>query len=195
MSKPQSPITRLTRARNKWKHTGKVRSVDDNATALGYIIWQLALNGARKLHVEDYRYDDDIQRIRVIEEYLAFLVHASDRMVFDDMAQEPRHAFVSGVARASARHLQRNKEDILGRSDYRTGFFVLLNSRSSEYGDCSFPGEPGYPMLRALGAHILGIMGSDQTNKWVIDQVMDIDAPELCRGLRNSLNSLFVTSQ
>jgi hypothetical protein len=194
MAKQSSPIKLVTRTRNKWKKTGKPRSISDNATAVGYIIWQLALNGAKKLHLEDFRYDDDTQRILVIEEYLTFLVHLSDRMTFDDMSPEQRNEFVSGVAAATARHLQRNKEDALGRGNYREDFLNKLNSRSADYGACSFPDEPGYPMLRVLGSHIQLIMGSDQTNKWVIDQVMDIDAPDLCRQLHKSLNSLLDTA-
>ncbi len=49
-------------------------------------------------------------------------------------------------------------------------------------------------MLRALGAHIQDIMGSDQTNKWVIDQVMEIDGPYLCLQLSGSLNNLFASA-
>ena len=103
MAKQPSPIKLVTRTRNKWKKTGKPRSIGDNATAVGYIIWQLALNGAKKLHLEDFRYDDDMQRILVIEEYLIFLVHASDRMTFDDISSEQRIEFISGVARATVR--------------------------------------------------------------------------------------------
>ena len=33
-------------------------------------------------------------------------------------------------------------------------------------------------------------MGTDQTNKWVIDQVMDIDAPQAVKSLRKSLDNL-----
>ena len=190
MSKQPSPIKLVTRTRNTWKKTGKPRSISDNATAVGYIIWQLALNGAKKLHLEDFRYDNDMQRILVIEEYLTFLVHVSDRIIFDDMSPEHRNEFVSGVAMATTRHLQRNKEDAAGRGDYREDFLKKLNSRSADYGACSFPDEPGYPMLRGLGSHIQLIMGSDQTNKWVIDQVMDIDAPDLFRQLHKSLGSL-----
>jgi len=194
MANQPSPIKQVTRTRNKWKKTGKPRSISDNATAVGYIIWQLAMAGAKKLHQEDFRYDDDMQRIDVIEEYLTFLVHISDRITFGDMSPEQRNEFVSGVAMAATRHLQRNKEDVAGRGNYREGFLIKLNSRSAEYGACSFPGEPGYPMLRVLGSHIQLIMGTDQTNKWVIDQIMDIDAPDLCRQLHKSLDNLLDTA-
>ena len=192
MADRPSPIKLVTRTRNKWKNTGKSKSINDTATALGYIIWQLALNAAKNLHQQDFRFDDDHQRIRVIEEYVAFLVHISDRIVFQRLDTKDRTEFVSDLAAAAARHVQRNKEDILGSNPYRDPFLSMLNRRGQEYAACSVSGEqPGYPMLRALGSHILDVMGADQTNKWVIDQVMEIDAPELCEQLQKSLRNLF----
>jgi len=194
MANQQSPIKIVTRTRNKWKQSGKQRSTNDNSTALGYIVWQLALNAAKKLHTEDFRYDDDNQRIRVIEEYLAFLVHVADRLTFETLQKGERTVFISGVAQATVRHLQRNKEEIIEGANHGAEFLDLVNQRSLEYRYCSFRNEPGYTMLRTLGAHIQDIMGSDQTNKWVIDQVMEIDGPDLCLQLSGSLNNLFASA-
>ena len=193
LMKQPSPIRLVTRTRNKWKHSAKHRSASDNATALGYIIWQLALGGAKKLHEEDFRYDCDDQRILVIEEYMAFLVHLADRMSFSALTDQERRIFVSSVARAAARHLQRNKEEIICGSAHGEDFLDRVNQRSQEYACCSFQGEPGYHMRRALGAHIQDVMGSDQTNKWVLDQVVEIDTPDLCKQLRASIDNLTST--
>ena len=170
------------------------RTISDNGVALDYIAWQLALSAAKNLHLEDFRYDSDDQRIHVIEEYLAFLVHVADRITFNRFQEDDRVDFVAGIARAAARHLERNKEEILGAGNHGTAFLDMVNLRSSEYGSCACTDEPGYAMLRTLGSHIQNIMGSDQTNKWVIDQVMDIDAPDLCRRLSSSLDSLIESS-
>ena len=187
MAKEESPIKLVTRTRNTWKKCGGSRTIGDTATALGYIIWQFALNGAKKLHIEDFRYDEDRQRLRVIEEYLMFLVHVTDRLVYDDMPESRRQEFVSGVAAATSRHLKRNGDDIGVSLENHT---ARLNERCAEYAECSFSNEPGYPMLRALGTHIQDIMGSDQTNKWVMDQVMTVDAPDFCKQLQRSLKNL-----
>jgi len=34
-------------------------------------------------------------------------------------------------------------------------------------------------------------MGKDQTNKWVINQVMEVDGPEVFKKFKNSLYELF----
>jgi len=191
MTKEQSPIKMVARTRDKWRKTAAPKSPQDNAGALGYIIWQIALNGAKSLHVEDFRYDHDLQRFGVIEEYVALLTHLSDRMVFDETTAGNREAFISDTAAAAARHLQRNKEEIVGSNDYRTPLFHLINERSREYAACRFDdNQPGYQMLRIFGAHVQDIMGSDQTNQWVIDQVMEIDASNAHQKLSRSLGNL-----
>lgn len=191
MTKQPSPIKLVTRTRDRWRNGAKPKSLEDNATALAYIIWQLALNAAKNLHIEDFHYRDDGQRTDVIAEYLAFLVHVTDRLVHGHLDLEQRTRFVSTAAAAAARHLQSNKEDILGRRDYKSPFLALLNERSQEYAQCSFEADyPGYPMLRAFGSHVQQVMGTDQTNKWVIDQVMEIDAPNAVDSLKKSMANL-----
>lgn len=191
MAKQESPIKLVSRTRDKWKNKNRPKSIADNAIALAYIMWQLALNGAKNLHLEDFRYDTDAQRVGVAEEYLALLVHLSDRLMCDALDHAQRNEFVSTAALAAARHVQRNKEEIMGRGDYRGPFLEKINRRANEYASCTLAqDEPGYQMLRTIGAHVQDIMGSDQTNKWVIDQVMEIDAPAMFASLRKSLNNL-----
>ncbi|MCH1477563.1 MAG: hypothetical protein L7U43_06120, partial [Arenicellales bacterium] len=87
--------------------------------------------------------------------------------------------------------LQRNASEILGSGDYRDAFIAALNDRSSDYGQCSFQsGLPGYSLLRVFGDRVKAIMGDDQTNRWVIDQVMEIDGPDLAKRLSKSFSNL-----
>ncbi len=80
---------------------------------------------------------------------------------------------------------------------FKVGQFIdALNRRNSEYGQCAFTnGAAGYSLLRAFGERIQIIMGRDQTNRWVIDQVMDIDGPEAVAQLRRSLQKLYATQK
>ena len=191
MSNKESPVKLVTRTRDKWKNTTKPKSTADNAVALAYIMWQLALNGAKNLHAEDFRYDTDRQRLAVVEEYLAFLVHLSDRLMFGTSNEADRSDFVTTIAHAAARHVQRNKEEILGRHDYRNPFLKMVNNRTQEYACYALTKDgPGYQMLKAIGANIQTIMGSDQTNKWVTGQVIEIDAPAMFDNLKKSLTNL-----
>ena len=114
-----------TRIRDRWRNPGKQNSIEDSATALAYICWQLALTSARNLHAEDFFYQDDRQRVAVIQEYLIFLNHVSDRLAFDRLSEAERPIFVSTLAHSSAAQLQRNASEVLGAGDYRASFIDL----------------------------------------------------------------------
>ncbi len=183
------------RIRNKWSNRNRKSSLEDNATALAYVIWQIALTAAKSLHAKDFDYRSDEQRFGVIAEYLIFLVHVTDRLAFGQMGDEPRQHFVKTVAQQTARHYQRNLEDLQGGGDYASELIDKLNCRSADYAETRFEGtEPGYATRRIIGERIQELMGTSQTNKWVIQQVMDADAIEAARQLKTSMVSLFGSS-
>lgn len=185
-----------TRIRDKWRNRDRQGSLEDNATSLAYGIWQIALAAAKNLHVEDFDYESDVQRTAVIAEYLMFLVHVADRLAFEQMDEESRQSFITTLAHHTARHYQRNVADIMGSGDYRSGFVEQLNARACEYGETPFPdGDPGFETRRCLGERIQGVMGMTQTNKWVMQQVIDLDAPEATRHLKTAMENLFGTSK
>lgn len=179
------------RIRSKWQ-SGKA-TLEDNASALAYIIWQISLEQTKNLHREDYIYDDDHQRTGVLAEYLCFLVHLSDRLTIGSLSFQQRGEFMQTLAKGTARHLQRNLEDVYGRNqDYRIDYVNQLNERIAEYSGYGFSEqEPGYSMLRSLGRHIQDLMGEGQTNRWIIDQVMEIDSKTAIAELKKGLDNLF----
>ena len=180
-----------TRIRDRWRNPDQQQSAEKNGEALGYICWQLALTAGRNLHAEDFIYQDDVQRVAVIREYLIFLVHAADRLAFDNLDPTDRAALVPALALACARQFHRNAVEVLGSGDFQAQFIETLNRRNGHYGECSFgEGLPGYALLRAFSDHIQAIMGNDQTNRWVMDQVMDIDGPDVVRQLAKSMSNL-----
>ncbi len=183
------------RIRDKWRNRNRQGSLEDNATSLAYAIWQIALAAAKNLHIEDFDYESDEQRTAVIAEYLMFLVHVADRLAFEQMNEESRKTFVTTLAQHTARQYQRNVADIMGHGDYRSGYIEKLNTRAAEYAETPFSdGDPGYETRRCLGAKIQQVMGMTQINKWVIQQVIDLDAPEAVKHLKTAMDNLFGTS-
>jgi len=166
-------------------------TLEEKANVLAYNIWQISLAGAKNLHEEDYIFDNDEQRVKVIREYLVFLVHLADRMVYDQFDEQQRSIFVTALANDTAKHIQRNTEEIAGPGDYQQNYLDTINERFSEYSRGSFQdGMAGYSLLRMFGEHIREIMGDDQTNKWTIDQIMDVDGPMMIGKMRDSLTSI-----
>src|SRR3970282_2246048 len=77
--------------------------------------------------------------------------------------------------------MENNQLDLLGPGEYRQPFIDLLNARFEEYADFEYPGgEPGFPCLRFFAAKVSDAMGASD-NKWVVEQIMDIEAPEMVR--------------
>ena len=168
------------------------KSLQDQASALSFIIWRLALNGAINLHAEDFRYDDDQQRIGVISEFLAFQIQHIDRLGFEIFDIAERQILLEAVCARVADLMQDNLSDIAGPGNYRPPFVALLNERFAEYSGCGYDDQsPSYDTLRIFGHHVLRIMGEDQTNRWVIDQIIEIDADELIVQTTRSFGRLF----
>jgi len=170
--------------------------VEDNAVALAYTAWQIALTAAKNLHAEDFAYESDEQRVGILSEYLFFLIHVADRRAYDSMDLESRRRFVTAMAREAGRHYQRNLEDIWGADNYRDAFLETLNERNTEYADTRFSDQgPEYEAFRCLGVKVQDIMGMSQTNRWVIQQVMDIDGPQAAMELAKAMDNLLHTAQ
>ena len=71
------------------------------------------------------------------------------------------------------------------------GFIDKLNQRICLYADMPGRGNrPGYEMLCLLGTEVQEIMGLSQTNKWIQQQVIDIDGPDTVDRLHQVLSGL-----
>ncbi len=173
------------------------KALEEQASALAYIIWRQALNAAINLHAEDFRYDDDIQRIAVINEFVAFQIQHVDRLFhqFAETEQE-RQTLMLELCNKVAEQVQDNLTDIDGPRNYRQPFLNLLNERFETYATLTYQGrEPSFECLRYLGNNVLLVLGDDQTNRWVIDHIIAIEAPDLTAQIGKSLDRLFDRSK
>lgn len=181
------------RLKTHWHKEGTDRSLEEIAGAIAFNSWRIAVDKAITLHGEDFVYSDDVQRLAVISEYLVFEAQISERMVHDSLDDEERRSLVTHLVLKMAAHLDENSQDLLGPGDYQNPFIALFNQRAAEYAEFSFDGSgPSYPFLRHLGYEIQQLMGGGQENRWVIDQVMDKDAPEVYKQLKRVVRSLFI---
>jgi len=172
------------------------KTLADQASALGFIQWRTALNSAINLHAEDFRYDDDEQRVGVITEYVAFQIQLVDRLSAGFLSDAERATLISELCAKQAEQVQDNLTDIAGPGNYRKPFIALLNQRFEEYSEFGYVDDrPGYEAMRFLGHLVLNILGEDQTNRWVIDQVMEIDGLEIVDQNIKSFNRLFDRAQ
>lgn len=186
------------RIKSSWhdsdRNVGAEKGLEDNAGALAFIAWRIALDRAINLHGEDYVYRNDGQRIAIICELLAFEVALVDRLVFDALSYEERAFFMNVFAQRVGDHVQDNAQDLFGPGEYKAGFVDTLNERLEAYSEFGFgDGGPAYSFSHYLGQKVQGILGQDQINKWSIDQVMDIDAPQIYKKTAKAVSDLFGT--
>jgi hypothetical protein len=181
------------RIKSQWHDEDAERSLEEVAGAIAFNGWRIAMDRAINLHGEQFIYDTDQQRLAVIAEYLIFQVQIVDRITHDRLDSEGRRTLITSLALRLAEHMQENSSELLGPGDHGTAFIERLNRRSAEYAELGFTDEgPSYPFIRHLGFEIQQIMGASQENRWVIDQVMDKDGPEVYKQLKRILRNLFM---
>ena len=179
------------RIKSHWWNDEAERSLSEIASALAYIAWRVAVEKAINLHCERFVYESDEQRMGVIQEYLVFLIQIADRLANERMQEEDRRTLITGLAKKVVEHVQDNSQDLLGPGDFGGSFIELLNTRSGEYAELTFADDgPSYPFLRHLGFEIQNLMGRQEENRWVIDQVMDKDGWEAYKQFTRAFTNL-----
>lgn len=183
------------RIKDKWHRSGRNRpsekSLEDSAGALAFIGWRVALDRAQNLNSEGFRYDSDIERVGVISEFVAFEIQVADRLCHEFLDDDERGVFINALGQRFADHMQENLSNLDQPRNYRDAFIALLNERLGDYATLTFTdGEPGFDFLRYVGAKVLGVLGDDQTNRWVLDQVAAVEAPEVAGKIKKSVLNL-----
>lgn len=173
--------------KTRWRKKG-VRTLADRAGVIGANIWKIGLEIFKHMEKEGFRFGSDRQVTAVLSEFIAFLVQLADRSVYGRLSEAERAALIGEVAGHLAATMQNNQLDLLGPGEYRKPFVSLLNSRFEEYAGFDCPGgEPGFPCLRFFATQVSEAMAVTD-NKWVVEQMMDIEAPEMVRVLRKLVN-------
>jgi len=180
------------RIRSRWNNKKKERSLEEVAGALAFIEWRIAGNALLDLENEGFQTDTQSQRLDVLQEFCAFLIHVTDRLVHDIMNEEERQRFIVALALKTADTYHDNRLDSdAGDKDFRQLFIETLNARMADYAEFVFEDrKPGYAFKRYLGEAVTGRMG-DRDRKWISDQVMEIEVPDMLKTLEKGLKDLF----
>jgi hypothetical protein len=130
---------------------------------------------------EGFRFGSDRLVTDVLAEFIAFLVQLADREVYGKLSEADRATLIGEVVGHLAATMENNQRDLFGPGEYRKPFIALLNARFGEYAGFAYHGgEPDYPCLRFFASKVSDVMASGD-NKWVVEQMMDIEAPEMVR--------------
>ena len=158
---------------------------------MGVNIWRIASEGLLALEIEGFETGSNSQRLDVIEEFAAFLLNMTDRLVYERIDEDSRREFITALGLHLADTVQDNRQDASGAGEYRRAFIDLVNSRMSEYSECTFSERdgPGFSLKRIFADRVRERMGP-RDNKWIPDYVMDIEVPKAMTALQRPLNAL-----
>jgi len=166
--------------KTRWRKKG-ARSLAERAGVVGANVWKLALEFFKHMEKDGFRFGSDRLVTNVLTEFIAFLVQLVDRRVYGRLAEADRATLVTEVVRHLAVTMENNQMDLFGPGEYRKPFVDAMNARFGEYAEFEYPdGEPGYACLRYFASRVAEAM-AEGDNRWVIEQVMDVEAPEMVR--------------
>lgn len=181
----------MARLRTRWNQKERERGIDQVASAVGVSLWRIASEALLNLENEGFETITHAQRLDVIAEFLAFLIHVSDRLVYGKSEEQQRREFITALAMHLTNLMQDNRRDASGPGQYREAFIELLNARMEDYSQCSFSESegPGFTLKRILGEQVRDRMGA-KDNKWIPDYVMDAEVPKAMESLHRVLKGM-----
>ncbi|MCH9749143.1 MAG: hypothetical protein K0U09_00100 [Proteobacteria bacterium] len=181
------------RVKSTW-HKTQVKTIDDIAGALAFNAWRITKNQLTDLINEAYVIEKE-QVFDVIQEYLCYLIQCVDRLSFDILDAKKRQELVIALAKQSADYYHENKDERIGPGDHWQEFIQTYNSRSQDYSDYAFQdGEPNYLFMRYFGEKIHQAMSASD-DKWIIQQIVEIQAPKAFKSIQKSVNDLVAVNQ
>lgn len=164
--------------KTRWRKKG-ARTLAERAGVIGANLWKLSLEIFRHMEKEGFRFGSDRLVTGVLTEFIAFAAQLVDRAVYGRLSDAERATLIGEVVGHLAHTMENNQRDLLGPGEYRKPFIDALNSRFGEYAEFECPGgEPSYACLRFFATQVSEAMAGGD-NKWVVEQMMDIEAPEM----------------
>jgi hypothetical protein len=186
----------MARIRTRWHNKAKPKSIETIAGAMGMNIWKMASGTANKMYNEGFNFKSNAQLIELIGEFVIFLIQLADRIAYDELDAEQRQRFTQALASHLIGTIVENQSEELGPSDaYQGDFIEKLNQRLDGYAEFAVSGgDPSYQMLRYLGVQAEQVMGGSD-NKWVIEHVMEVEAPVLVKQLKDGMAKILPQAQ
>jgi hypothetical protein len=201
MALPSPPTPRL---KTHWFRHGASRGAAQQASAAAFIVWRVARHTLDRTRHAGFAVEVGPPYFQFLREVLAFLVAIADRIAFARLAPTARAEFTAALVHHLARILQDSEDDLIGaaapgRPSHGDSFIDLVNELAGHYAefgadptDKCAPGgfAPGFAFVRYLGTRLEPTLPPED-RRWILDQVMAVQAPEAVAMLQQSLRDLF----
>ena len=198
---PTPPTPRL---KTHWFRHGGSRGAAQQASAAAFIVWRIARHTLDRTRHAGFAVEVGPPYFRFLREVLAFLVAIADRIAYARLEPQARCEFVVALVRHLARILQDSEDDLIGAAppdepSNAERFVDLVNGVSAHYAEFGADPTvanpvagfaPDFAFLRYLGTRLAPAL-PDADRRWILDQVIDVQAPEAVAMLQRSLQDLF----
>ena len=166
--------------KTRWRKKGP-RTLAERAGVIGANVWKVAVEIFRHMEKEGFRFAGDRMVTDVIAECIAFQLQLVDRALYPRLPAEDRATLMQELARHVAHTFENNQVDLFGPGEHRKAFIDLLNTRFEAYAGFEYDGtQPRFECLRYFASLVAEAMAPAE-NKWVPEQVLEIEAPEMVR--------------
>jgi hypothetical protein len=177
-------------------HTQGARSPKMLASVVAMLAWKLAIESVKRMRKAYYDIDAGKPYFDFVCEFLVFLAHAADRIAYRSLDAGQRAEFTTALAIRLAEMVEESHEALLG--DAAPGashrdFIDLFNRRGADYGEYEYGPEtngPDFGFKRMFASALREIL-PEKDKLWVIDQAMDIEAPDAIKALEKTMAGLF----
>lgn len=175
-------------------HAQGQRSAATQASVVAMLAWKLAIESIKRMRRADYDIDVGRQYFDFVCEFMVFLALCADRIAYREVADEDRRAFTTALAKRLAEMVEENNYMLLGAAvpgECQRNFLDLFNRRGGEYAEFDYAENgPDFGFKRLFAACLRDVL-PEKDQLWVVDQAMDIEAPEALAALEKCMAGLF----
>lgn len=183
------------RIKSRWFNEGRNHTPEELAGSVAFVIWRIADNALKNTRKANFGIAAGPQYFAFLAEFLVFLIHVADRIVFRRLSQEVRLVFTGTLANRVAETYTENRSRLLGGSpeEAKQRFIDQFNQRADGYADFDYGEDgPSFMFTRYLGYCMNEVM-DEQDSRWVVDQMMSIEAPKAVEMVNRTLRNLLDT--
>jgi hypothetical protein len=185
------------RIRNRF-HNGRERTPAELASVIATLAWKLAIDSIGRMRKAQYDIDIGRPYFEFVSEFLVFLATAADRIAHRELDAEPRVAFTTALATRMAEIVEDNRDMLLGVAApdaCRRDFLDRFNRRGAHYAEFEYADDgPDFGFRRYFASCLRDVL-PEKDSLWVIDQAMDIEAPQAVKALEKTLAGIFAADE
>ncbi|HEX8986768.1 MAG TPA: hypothetical protein VF816_02320 [Rhodocyclaceae bacterium] len=174
-------------------HSKRERTPAELATVVATLAWKLAIESIKRMRKADYDIEIGRPYFEFVSEFLVFLATAADRIAHRQLEAEQRVEFTTALVKRLSEIVEDNNDMLLGVAEpdeCRRDFLARFNRRGADYAEFDYTDGPDFGFRRYFASCLRDVL-PEKDQLWVIDQAMDIEAPDAIKALERTVAGLF----